>query len=100
MSIELLRQKIKELNKERDKAIFEKGLAADENKDLRENFAYDYWFEKEMNISAKISGLIREIERIAKKNSSIKAIKTKRHIKRKKEPVVKKIKDLPKNKWL
>jgi len=50
--IDKLRQELTELRKERDKIIFEKGMAANENKDLRENSAYDYWFEKE-DISPK-----------------------------------------------
>ncbi len=60
-SIENLRQKITELKQELADATFEKGLAADENKDLRENFAYDYWDQKERVLLNRIHGLIREI---------------------------------------
>ena len=37
--IDNLREKLNELRKLRDNATMEKGLAAEENKDLRENFA-------------------------------------------------------------
>ena len=95
MSIELLRKQIKELMRERDKASLEKGLAAEDNKDLRENFAYDYWSQKEFALTSKIRRLAAEIERLSKKE----VVKKKKTRKIKEKPV-EKIKDLPKNKWL
>ena len=55
--IDKLREKLIDLRKEREKITFEKGMAANENKDLRENSAYDYWFEKEMLITARINNV-------------------------------------------
>ncbi len=68
--IDKLRQELTELRKERDKIIFEKGMAANENKDLRENSAYDYWFEKEMHINARIHHTILMIEDISPKKKT------------------------------
>lgn len=72
-----LKRKIKELQSQREKAIFEKGLAARENGDLRENFAYDYWSQKELDLTHKIkrlSGILfkktRRIEKKIKKTDS------------------------------
>ena len=62
--IELLREKLTALNKEREEIILEKGLAARDNNDLRENFAYDYWSEKERVATARIHALSKEIEEI------------------------------------
>ena len=61
---ETLRQKLKFLREEREKAMLEKGLAAEDNKDLRENFAYDYWEQQETNISAQIFQITKEIEEL------------------------------------
>jgi transcription elongation GreA/GreB family factor len=73
---EQLRQKLKFLREKRDAAIFEKGLAADENKDLRENFAYDYWVQQETNLTCQINDAIGEIEHITnvKRHKRIPAI--------------------------
>ncbi|RJR27968.1 hypothetical protein C4561_00475 [candidate division WWE3 bacterium] len=95
MSIELLRKQIKELLQEREKATLEKGLAAEDNKDLRENFAYDYWAQKEFALTSKIRKLTAEIDRLAKKTST-----QKRKPRRVNTKPVEKIKDLPQNKWL
>ena len=63
--IDKLREKLIDLRKEREKITFEKGMAANENKDLRENSAYDYWFEKEMLITARINNVTLEIMKIS-----------------------------------
>ena len=55
--IKEVKQKIKDLQKEREQVILEKGLAAQENADLRENFAYDYWNHKEIDLTHKIQRL-------------------------------------------
>ncbi len=94
MQLEQLRQKLKELRTEREAITMEKGLVARENNDLRENFAYDYWCEKEHVITTQIHKLMEEIDGIARKNkpaTSRKLLKSKPEIK---------IKDLPKKKWL
>lgn len=90
--VDLLRTEIKKLVEKREEAILEKGLAAEENKDLRENFAYDYWYEREMVLTARINHIIKEISSLTMKKSTENAKKTKE----KKEV---KVKDLPKNKW-
>lgn len=56
-----LRDKIKELTKKLEEATLEKGLAAEENKDLRENFAYDYWNDQENLYLTRIRNLMNEI---------------------------------------
>ena len=91
MTFDELRSKLIEMRKERDQIIFEKGLAAEENKDIRENATYDYWFEKEQNITARILKITAEIEQLTKKPVVIKKIKQKPEAK---------VKDLPKRKWL
>jgi transcription elongation GreA/GreB family factor len=91
--LETLRQKIKELNTHRDKAIMQKGLAAEDNKDLRENAEYDYWVEKELFFTAQIITLIKEIQKLTKKPT----VTPKTSAKSSKPQL---IKDLPKNKWL
>jgi len=63
--IDLLRKQLIKLQKEREKITLEKGLAARDNNDLRENFAYDYWVEQEFVITAKIHGILKEIERLS-----------------------------------
>jgi transcription elongation GreA/GreB family factor len=63
-----LREKLKQLRIKKDKIVFEKGLAAQDNKDLRENSAYDYWDRKEHFITTRIHKLINEIEKLAKNN--------------------------------
>lgn len=68
--VDLLREKLVALNREREDIILEKGLAARDNNDLRENFAYDYWSDKERVVTARIHALIREIGDITKQNSS------------------------------
>jgi transcription elongation GreA/GreB family factor len=71
--IDKLRTELIKLRKEREKIIFEKGMAANENKDLRENSAYDYWFEKEMQISSRINHIISMIEKSSPKKKVEKA---------------------------
>ena len=71
--IDNLREKLKALNIERDSVIMEKGLAARDNNDLRENFAYDYWEQKEKQLTFRIHRLIKEIDEIAKENRKTKS---------------------------
>lgn len=68
--IDELREKIAELNKKRDEIIMEKGLAAEANKDLRENSLFDYCEMKERNLTIQINNLIHEIQDLYKKEHS------------------------------
>ncbi|MFZ2664251.1 MAG: hypothetical protein WAX66_02725 [Patescibacteria group bacterium] len=72
--IDKLRNEIIKLRKEREEVIFEKGLAAEDNKDLRENSAYDYWFEKEIVANSRIAHLIKMIEDLSEKDKPKKKI--------------------------
>jgi len=65
--IDKLRKELIKLREERDKIIFEKGMAAEENKDLRENSTYDFWFDKEMLITNRIENLISIINENSRK---------------------------------
>lgn len=76
--IDKLRNELVKLREERSKVIFEKGLAAEENKDLRENFAYDYWFEKECQMKARIIQVVNMIEEISSKSKPKKIVKRKK----------------------
>lgn len=69
--IDKLRKELIKLRRERDKIIFEKGMAAEENKDLRENSVYDYWFEKEMQINSRINHTILMIEDLSPKKKKV-----------------------------
>lgn len=64
--IEELRAQLSKLRQERDKVILKKGLIAQDNKDLRENAAYDYWLQKEQAITARIHSIIIEINDLTK----------------------------------
>jgi transcription elongation GreA/GreB family factor len=64
--IDQLRAELVTLRKEREKVTIEKGLIAQDNKDLRENAAYDYWEQKERNITSRIHKIIQEIEERSK----------------------------------
>lgn len=64
--IDKLRNQLIELRKERDKAVLEKGLSAQDNKDLRENATYDYWEQKEHQLTSRILNIIKEIETLTK----------------------------------
>lgn len=64
--IEKLRTKIKELSTELAHATLEKGLAAEDNKDLRENSDYDYWDQKESLLIIRIHRLMNEINDLYK----------------------------------
>ncbi len=97
MNLDHLRDKIKELMKQREAATLEKGLSAQDNKDLRENAEYDYWEEKETTLTIKIGNLQQEIVQLSEVN--VKKTLPKK-LKKGKETVTPKIKDLPKNKWL
>jgi transcription elongation GreA/GreB family factor len=67
--IDELRDKLILLRKQRDEAVLQKGLAARENNDLRENFAYDYWEMQERNLTSRILEITFEIEGLAKLKS-------------------------------
>jgi transcription elongation GreA/GreB family factor len=73
--IDKLRNELIALRKERESIIFEKGLAAEDNKDLRENSTYDYWFEKEILANARITLLIKMIGDLSKKDNPKKIVK-------------------------
>lgn len=66
--IDKLRTELIKLREERKAVILEKGLAAEENKDLRENSAYDYWFEQEAQMTARIIRVTKMIEDLAEKD--------------------------------
>jgi transcription elongation GreA/GreB family factor len=93
-SAEKLREKIKELKKELETVTFEKGLAAEDNKDLRENSAYDYWDQKESILIIRIHKIMREISEIYKKPYAKKVAK------KQTRPVVKKLTETFPHKWL
>ncbi len=65
--IEKLREELKKLQTERDKAQLKKGEAAEDNKDLRENSEYDYWVLQEQNLTIRIRRITYEIETLYKK---------------------------------
>ncbi len=73
--IDELRNKIKELQLEREKVILQKGLAAQFNGDLRENSEYDSWEQLEINLTSRIRQLILEIEKLTKKPVKIRVKK-------------------------
>ena len=73
--IDNLREELIKLRKERSQIILEKGFAAEENKDLRENSAYDYWFEKEMQITSRIYHITNMIQELSKKSKENKKSK-------------------------
>ena len=62
-----MRQDLVKLRQDREKITMEKGLMARDNNDLRENFAYDYWVEKENQVTIRIHRIIAEIEDLLKK---------------------------------
>jgi hypothetical protein len=97
MSLDNIRQQIKDLMRQREEATLEKGLSAQENKDLRENSEYDYWVEKENKLTIKIGNLQKEIVRLTTESKPKVVKKTTKKVKTKPEI---KIKDLPRNKWL
>lgn len=92
--IDKLRKDLIRLRGERDKIIFEKGMAAEENKDLRENSAYDYWFEKEMHITSRINNIIASISELSRKPTPKSTFKPKKHSKPKEKY------ELERPKWL
>ena len=74
--VDLLRKQLIKLQKEREEITLEKGLTARDNNDLRENFAYDYWVEREFIVTAKIHAILKEIERLTPKTSQRKSKKS------------------------
>jgi len=69
-----LKEELKKLKKELNEVTLEKGLCAQENKDLRENFAYCAYEQKECFLIARINKIIREIYTL-----TAKPIKNKNH---------------------
>ena len=65
--IDQLRKELIGLRKQRRSAQKEKGLAAEHNKDIRENADYDYWLQIEQNLTVRIKSISAEIEKIYKK---------------------------------
>lgn len=68
--IDELRKDLLKLQKERSKVQMEKGMAAEFNKDLRENSDYDYWLQREHNLTVRILRISREIELLYKKKKA------------------------------
>lgn len=66
MDVEDLRKKLGELRKKRTYITVQKGFAANQNKDLRENATYDSWFDQELMINAEIAEVIEKIEKLTK----------------------------------
>jgi hypothetical protein len=64
--IKELRSKLFSLRKERDALIFEKGLIAQDNKDLRENAAFQFLEMKEHALTQRIYRLMAEINDLVK----------------------------------
>jgi hypothetical protein len=89
-----LREKIRGLKKELEKVTFEKGLIAEENKDLRENSAYDYWDQKETNLIIRIHRIMKEISDGSKKEKPAVKPKKAKKISEKKQF------DIKPHKWL
>ena len=73
--LEQLQEELKNLRKKRSEIIFEKGQTAEDNKDLRENGAYIAMEEQEHYYTAKIYGVIGEIEKLTRKPQSKKITK-------------------------
>lgn len=90
-TVDELRNKITELKKELTQTTLEKGLSAEDNKDLRENFAYDYWDQKERILLNRIHALMAEIKQRTQTKKPVK--KTSRETQAEKNT-------LPKQKWL
>ncbi|MFC1621768.1 hypothetical protein ACFL13_00030 [Patescibacteria group bacterium] len=67
--IDQLREYMQYLMKEREKAQMKKGLAAEHNKDLRENADYEYWLQREQNLTVRIRKISKQIEEKYKKGS-------------------------------
>jgi len=65
--IELLRAKLRKLREKKDAIILEKGMAAEDNNDLRENSLYDYLVQQEDMYSSMIVGVLKEIKRLSEK---------------------------------
>ncbi|HBY10198.1 hypothetical protein A2473_03315 [candidate division WWE3 bacterium RIFOXYC2_FULL_42_13] len=91
--VDRLRERLTEQRKKLEEASFEKGLAAEENKDLRENFAYDYWVSQEELITARIFATLKEIEHLTRKPE-------KKIVKKSRSTPVERVRDIPKKKWL
>ncbi|MBN1162140.1 30S ribosomal protein S2 [Patescibacteria group bacterium] len=73
--INQLRDQLSELKKKREEVILERGKAAEGNKDLRENAAFDYLDQEERNVASQINMLMKEIGKLAKKEKSDKKSK-------------------------
>ena len=65
--IKELRTELSSLRRKRDEIILEKGLLAQDNKDLRENAAYIEYEQKEHAITSKIHAIMNEIYELSKR---------------------------------
>jgi hypothetical protein len=65
--IETLRADLFRLRKEREGIAFEKGLTAQDNKDLRENSTFLYLEQQEHVLTSRILAISREIEKLTRK---------------------------------
>lgn len=75
--LEQLQEELFSLRKKRKEVTFEKGLIAEEEKDLRENGAYMIMEEKEHLLTSKIMQITKEIETITRIKKPHKSIKNK-----------------------
>jgi hypothetical protein len=78
--LEKLQEELFELRRVRAKITFEKGMAADDSKDLRENGVYIIMEEKEHYYTSKILAVTKEIETITRKPEK-KKVKEKEEVK-------------------
>jgi len=65
--LEQLQKELADLRKTRQKVILEKGEAAEDNKDLRENGAYIALEEREHYYTSKIHKVIRDLDNLTRK---------------------------------
>jgi hypothetical protein len=77
MNVEKLRRKLIELRKKRTHITTQKGFAANDNKDLRENATYDNWLDQEFLVNAEIREVIDKIEELTGKKPKHKWYKPK-----------------------
>lgn len=64
--IEKLKQELKSLKERRKKVVWKRGREAEDNKDLRENFAWESLNQEYHLISAMIHNLLSELEELEK----------------------------------
>jgi len=88
--LEALQKELFALRKKRTEITFEKGMIAEDSKDLRENGAYAIMEEQENMITGKIRAVTLEIHALTKKPIDKKTIKKD----------TKKVEPLKPHKWL